>query len=75
MKDTDCQTDEKSMTTLKKRETPEQQEYWEFIEKTAQHSRQRRPSWALKIEHEDDHASAAPAAPDDNADRPSIRCD
>lgn len=47
------------MTTLKKLETPEQRDYWEFIERTAQQSQERRPEWAPKIEQDDEQPSAA----------------
>lgn len=61
------------MTTLKKLETNEQREYWEFIEKTAQHSRERRPSWATKIEEPDVRQESVGPRPSVRAEL--LRCD
>lgn len=37
---------------LKRKDTPENRAFWEFVEKTAEEWRRNRPSWAKKIEEE-----------------------
>lgn len=60
------------MSTVKKQETDEQREYWDFIERKAQQSRERRPAWASKIEGDEEEPTTTVENRETQA---TLRCD
>lgn len=60
MEYTSCGERTTIMTTLKKLDTEENRQYWEFIKKSAQEAREQRPAWARELEQKQAQEAESP---------------